>query len=125
MMRRAIYISGILGMLLLMAGLIGAMFEFHLDKVFLVIGLVILLLVYLPLNLISKARYNKKIKKIITSYKGKERKKEAYKKGEKKTKGWGMNDSPFRDRKSGLTWGGGNIKGANATRGTRKRFLKK
>ncbi len=30
-----------------------------------------------------------------------------------------------RERKSGLTWGGGNIKASNATRGTRRKFLGK
>jgi len=124
-MRKAIYISGLLGMLFLITGFIGMMLESDYNRVFLIVGAVLLVLVCLPLNLIAKARYNKKIKNIISSYEGKERKEDAYKKGEKKTKGWGMNDSPYRERKSGLTWGGGNIKGANATRGTRKRFLKK
>ncbi len=125
MIRKAIYITGILGMMLVIAGLIGAMLAFNSYKVLLILGLVLLVLVYLPLILIDKIRYNMKIKKIIASYEGKEGKHAEYKKGEKKTKGWGMNDSPFRERKSGLTWGGGNIKGTNATRGTRKRFLKK
>ena len=31
----------------------------------------------------------------------------------------------FRKQKSGLTWGGGNVHGANAKRGQRKSFLKK
>ncbi len=34
-------------------------------------------------------------------------------------------DFGHRDRKSGLTWGGGNIKGSNATRGTKRKFLGK
>lgn len=29
----------------------------------------------------------------------------------------------FRERKSGLTWGGGNIKASEATRGTKRKFL--
>jgi len=41
------------------------------------------------------------------------------------TKGWGMNNSPFRKRKSGLTWGGGNIHASEASRKTRKSFLRK
>jgi hypothetical protein len=34
-------------------------------------------------------------------------------------------DSSFalRDRKSGLSWGGGNIKASEATRGTKRKFL--
>lgn len=46
------------------------------------------------------------------------------KKGDYKVKGWDMNTSPFRDRKSGLRWEGGNIKGVNAKRASRRRFLK-
>lgn len=34
-------------------------------------------------------------------------------------------DFGHRERKSGLTWGGGNIKGSNATRGTKRKFLGK
>ena len=39
-------------------------------------------------------------------------------------KGWDMNNSPFRARKSNATWGGGNIHGSVAKRGSRKPFLK-
>ena len=31
----------------------------------------------------------------------------------------------LKDKKSGLTWGGGNIKASEATRGTRRKFLGK
>lgn len=31
----------------------------------------------------------------------------------------------LKDRKSGLTWGGGNIKASEATRGTKRKFLGK
>jgi hypothetical protein len=41
----------------------------------------------------------------------------------KSPKGWSMNNSSFRERKSGLTWFGGNIKGANASRNSRKKFM--
>ncbi|MDX2432546.1 MAG: hypothetical protein QNK35_16525 [Bacteroides sp.] len=34
-------------------------------------------------------------------------------------------DFGHRERKSGLTWGGGNIKGSNASRGTKRKFLGK
>ena len=123
-MKTAIYLSGILGMVLLVAGILGILLEFRQNEVFLILGSACLLLIYLPFTLIDKYRYNKKINKIIESYKGVKREKLKFKRGEKKTKGWGMNDSPFRERKSRLTWGGGNIKGANATRETRKKFLK-
>lgn len=34
-------------------------------------------------------------------------------------------DFGHREQKSGLTWGGGNIKAANAKRGTKRKFLGK
>ena len=74
--------------------------------------------------IIEKREYNKRIDGIISSYKGKQKKKITDKKSDSKIKGWGMNDSPFRKRKSGLVWGGGNIKGANASRGKKRSFLK-
>ena len=39
-------------------------------------------------------------------------------------KGWGMNNSPFRERKAGLNWGGGNVHAANAKRNKGRGFLK-
>lgn len=35
------------------------------------------------------------------------------------------NSFSLRERKSGLTWGGGNIKASEATRGTKRKFLGK
>jgi len=61
---------------------------------------------------------------IIESYKGTTKNEVEIPKGSKVTKGWGMNNSPFRDRKSSASWGGGNIKGANVSRGSRRQFLK-
>ena len=99
--------------------------EFLNIKYFLIGGLILIIGFALPVVIIDRVRQSRKIDKIIGSYKGSQtNKKTKYSKGDTKTKGWGMNNSPFRDRKSGLTWGGGNIKGANATRGTRKSFFK-
>jgi hypothetical protein len=123
-MKTAIYITGIAGSLLLLARAIGIVMEFPLNKVFLIFGLILLVLVFLPLLIIDKYLHGKKIDRIIDSYKGKDKKTENIEKGDSKAKGWGMNNSPFRERKSGLTWGGGNIKGANASRGARKKFMK-
>jgi len=91
----------------------------------LLISLTIIIGVLVLLFLFERYFYNKKINKIIKSFKD-SKKKEGIKPKDKNptTKGWGMNDSPFRERKSGLSWGGGNIKGAGAKRGTRKTFLK-
>jgi hypothetical protein len=124
-MKTVIYLSGIAGTLLLLVSIIGEMLESPLKNIFLILGLVLLLIIFLPLLIRERYLHNKKIDKIIDSYKGTVKGAISLEKGESEAKGWGMNNSPFRERKSGLTWGGGNIKGANATRGTRKSFLKR
>jgi hypothetical protein len=98
--------------------------EFKLNKFVLITAFVIIGLM-IVLFLIDRSLYHKKVKKIIKRYKGSEKEENvSVQKKKPTTKGWGMNDSPFRERKSGLTWGGGNIKGASAKRGARKSFLK-
>jgi hypothetical protein len=124
-MKTAIYISGITGTLLLVFRIIGIMLEFPLNNLLLILGLVLLLIIFLPLLIIERYLNNKKINRIIDSYKEADEKSVPLEKGDSKTKGWGMNNSPFRKRKSGLTWSGGNIKGANATRETKRGFLKR
>jgi len=108
--------------------LVGIMAEFSNNGGYLVTGLILLTGVFLPLVLVDRRRQQRRIRQIIESYKGKisEKKEEdETRSGEQSNaKGWNMNTSPFRERKGGLTWGGGNIKGANATRGTRRSFLK-
>jgi len=96
--------------------------EFPLNKLFLILGLIVL--VYLSMIFIDNYRHNKKIDRIIDSYKGMDNNTVQKAKGGSKNKGWGMNNSPFRERKSGLTWSGGNIHGSSASRGKRKSFLK-
>lgn len=123
-MKIAIYLSGIAGSIFLLIRTIGIMMEFPLNRVFLILGLILLVFIYLPLIIIDKYLHNKKVDKIIDSYKGTQNNTVKFEKGDSKNKGWGMNNSPFRGRRSGLSWGGGNIKGANATRGARKSFLK-
>lgn len=123
-MRSFIYISGILGGLLLAIGLIGTITNFTYNDVFLISGLALIVLIFIPLSTVSRYKQNKNIDKIIASYKGTNKEIIQFEKGKSQTEGWGMNNSPFRERKSGLTWGGGNIKGANASRGTRRSFLK-
>jgi hypothetical protein len=123
-MKAGIYFSGILGLLMLVIGFYGKLMQLSADNIFLIAGTILLLLVFVPLLFIEKRNYNRKIDKIIDSYKNAPHKKEEVKNKKKTATGWGMNNSPFRNRKSGLTWGGGNIKGANASRGSRKTFLK-
>jgi len=123
-MRSFIYISGILGGLLLAIRLMGTITNFTYNDEFLISGLALIVLIFIPLSIVSRYKQNKKIDKIIASYKGTNKETIQFEKGKSQTEGWGMNNSPFRERKSGLTWGGGNIKGANDSRGTRRSFLK-
>jgi hypothetical protein len=124
-MKPLILISGITGTLLLMVRMLGIFIEFNGDDIVLFLGLALLGLVCLPLFLIDKRNHDRKIDSIIQSYEGRENKDKEPQKASQSARGWGMNDSPFRERKSGLTWGGGNIKAAEATRGTRRKFLKR
>ena len=119
------YISGIAGTLFLSLRLLGTVMEFRENNVFLITGLIMLGLLFLPLFILDRYRHNQKIGNIIKSYEGRERKIPESPKPGQGSKGWSMNDSPFRERKSGLTWGGGNIKAAEVTRGTRRSFLRK
>lgn len=124
-MNKVIYISGITGMLLLVTGLIGLFMEFAANKLIVIAGLVMLGLVFFPLNVVQKKRQNKKIDEIIRAHAMKNQKKGIeIKEIKSEAKGWDMNTSPFRGRRSGLTWGGGNIKAAEAQRGSRRSFLK-
>ncbi len=118
-MKSIIYISGILGGLLLMITLIGTITGFNYNAVFLISGLVLIILIFIPISAIAKYKHNKKIKSIIKSYSDKSSKHHSISSGKSKTKGWSMNNSPYRKRKSGLNWSGGNIHGSNMSRGTR------
>lgn len=118
-MRILIYTSGILGGLLLMISLIGTINDFSYNTAFLISGLALIILIFTPLSVINKYKHDKKIKSIIKSYSDKPSKHNSISSGKSEIKGWSMNNSPFRKRKSGINWGGGNVHGANASRGTR------
>lgn len=113
------YISGILGGLLLMISLIGATINFDYTIVFLIFGLALIILLFIPLSVMERYKHNKKIKRIIQSYSDKPSEHNSIPSGKSELKGWSMNNSPYRKRKSGISWGGGNIHGSNASRGTR------
>ena len=123
-MKISIYISGIIGVFFLVIAAIGIMLDFYLNKVFLILALVGLILIFFTFILINKYRYNKKIDSIIHSHKGKEIRTTHIVKRDLISKGKGINNPLIKERKSGLSWGGGNIHGANASRGTKKSFLK-
>ena len=97
--------------------------EFSLNNFILITGLSLLGLVCLPLYFADKYRQKKKIDEIIASHKGKDSQK---KMNDEKTKikGWDMNTSPFHERKSGVTYEGGNIYGKVGRRNSRRSFLK-
>ncbi|KPK87597.1 MAG: hypothetical protein AMS27_02090 [Bacteroides sp. SM23_62_1] len=124
-MKKIIYISGITGGLLLICWLIGLFVELPKNNIILVLALILIGLVSLPLFFIDKYRQNNKINGIIDGYKNQKKSTQQIKNGRSPVKGWSMNNSPFRERKSGLTWGGGNIHASVATRKTRKSFLRK
>lgn len=65
---------------------------------------------------------NKTQRKSIPKKKKEISTKESTSTGKKKK---GVEYPSFQKQKSGLTWGGGNVHGANAKRGTKKGFLKK
>ena len=124
-MNLLIYISGLAGGMLLVLRIIGIFSPVFQDNLLLYSGAGIILLVFIPLLIRDKLLQEKKIDDIIRSYKGKKPEETEFKKGPGKSKGWSMNNSPFRKRRSGLNWGGGNVHAANANRGMRRSFREK
>lgn len=121
-MKKAIHISGISGSLLILIGILGYFMEFQHNNILFIAGLTIVMVVFLPLILIARYRQARKIDAIIDWYRKNPELKKEIKEGKIEGKGWNMNNSPYRKRKSGLTWGGGNIKAAEAQRGNRRSF---
>lgn len=120
-----IYVSGITGGILLIFRAIGIIAEFSANSFLLYSGLFLLFIVCIPTYLYDKHMQDEEIKHIIASYKGRKKKPLQIKKGNSKIEEWGVNNPPFRDHSSGLNWGGGNIHAAAASRGTRRKFLKR
>jgi hypothetical protein len=121
-MKTIIYISGIAGTILLVLRIVGIFSPVFQNDLLLYTGGGLIFLVFIPLMIRDKSIREKKIDEIIQSYKDKKSKKTEIKKNHKLAKGWNMNNSPFRKRRSGLNWGGGNVHAANAERGTRRGF---
>ena len=118
-MRNSIYFSAILGLTFLAIGCIGFLIELNNTRLFLFIGTGILLLLTFPLYLLERLRYKKKKASILKKYKGEIRVGNL-----KETINSHNPDYPsFRKQKSGLTWGGGNIHGSGAKRGSKRGFL--
>ena len=94
------------------------------------LGFLLFVVVILPILLVRDYRHRKKVRKILRFYRERKNEDITAEESEKLdsssgTQGWGMNNSPFRNRKSGLSWGGGNIKASDATRGSRRKFMKR
>ena len=122
-MKLLIYFSGITGFILLVLSLIGIFHPALESNVFFFTGAAFLLICF---TLLFRLRYlqDRKADEIIRSYKEKDRKPVVEEDKKAGTRGWSMNNSPFRERRSGLSWGGGNIHAANANRGRRRSFLR-
>ena len=99
----------------------GVLFELQIGGLFLLFGL-IFILGFFVFSWIQRKESDSRIDEIIRSHKER-RDSDTFVKPTEVPKGWGMNNSPFRDRKSGLEWNGGNVKGLTAKRSSRKKFL--
>jgi ABC-type multidrug transport system fused ATPase/permease subunit len=119
-MKAYIYISGLLTAMFLMGWTMSIFIGFSRHYLFLIAGIVVLLFMYIPLVLVKRKRHKQRLQEIIKAYKEEKSVEQILGSSKAEAKGWSMNNSPFRERKSGLTWGGGNIHAANAKRGVRK-----
>ncbi|MGC9343192.1 MAG: hypothetical protein ACP5E3_10855 [Bacteroidales bacterium] len=122
-MKTLIYISGISGIVLIVLRIIGIYSPVFESNVILYTGLALLVFIFIPLLIFENHKQKKKIDEIINNHKPKVNQGELSKNKIKTGKGWSMNNSPFRERRSGLNWGGGNIHAAGAKRGSRRSFL--
>ena len=128
-MRLLLYSSIILGITFLTLRFIGLFLDLTNNDLFLALGLGLLLVVALPLYLMMKRQYQKKVEHILKEYGG-DKKRESSSAAEKSTskendKKKDVDYPSFRSQKQGLKWGGGNIHGSTATRGSKRSFLKK
>jgi len=124
-MRVSLYLSLILGIAFLTLRFIGLFLDLTHNNIFLALGLFLLLGVGLPLYLFDQYRYRQKMNEIIRDHQIKDSKTKASEKkpgfSEKKIREY----PSFRNQKQGLKWGGGNIHGSTASRGSKRGFLKK
>jgi len=120
-----IYFSGLLSAFSMIAWISMLLIGNDRAYLFLLAFLLFFIGFFLPISLVKRRRHREKMREIIRNYKESGDPKVQNKPGENTTEGWSMNNSPFRERKSGLNWGGGNIHALNATRGKRKSFGKR
>lgn len=118
-MRAAIYISVILGLVFFTIGNVGYLIDLSNYKLYVILA-VSLFLVAALLHLIQQHHYNKRKETILQSY----TKKKGIDKDSPPEKKDKTTYPAFRNKKRGLTWGGGNIHGSTAKRGSKTGFLK-
>jgi high-affinity Fe2+/Pb2+ permease len=117
-----IYISGVLSAFLLTGWLAAFFMNLENHYYFLISGIVLFFLVFLPLVMVNRRQHRERMEEIIRNYKLRKEQETDLKSAGKRAEGWNMNNSPFRERRSGLQWGGGNIHAAEASRGKRRSF---
>lgn len=122
-MKTLLYISGIIGGQAIVLRITGIYREFSFNPMLLWTG-VALLTLFMVLLIVDRHSYDRKIDRIIEESSKDRKEKTSGKEAKSEAKGWSMNNSPFRQRKSGLSWGGGNIKASGANMGVKRRFLK-
>lgn len=122
-MKKAIYFSAFSGIFFVLISVFGSKYDLEFIHLLLPLGIGLLLVVAFPLLLIDYFDRSKKInqpkncephdKKTRASHSSMPTKK-------KSIKGY----PTFSQRKSGLEWGGGNIHGSSAKRGSKRGFLR-
>ena len=121
-MKKAIYISALLGAFLVFISYIGIKLELNFIHWMLPLGIGLLLIVALPLFIIDYFDRSKKMNK-DKNYRSLDKKVD-HSHASTQTKKKSIEGYPtFSQRKSGLEWGGGNIHGSSAKRGSKKKFL--
>lgn len=123
-MNFAIYISGVLSAILFTGWITTMILGFQMHFLFLIAGLATFLLLFLPMVFLKRREHRKRMDQIIRNYRHRGNGDERSAGKSSGHTGWSMNNSPFRERKSGLSWGGGNIHASEARRGKRRSFLK-
>ena len=124
-MQVSFYFSLILGITFLTLRFIGLFLDLTYNNLLLALGLFLLLGVSLPLYLYERYRYRQKMNEIIQDHKIKDSKAKSSEKKPGSSKKETHEYPSFRNQKQGLKWGGGNIHGSAATRGSKRSFLKK
>lgn len=122
-MKKATYFSAFIGILFLIISFIAFLFNQSFYNLLLPLGIGILLLISLPLFLLQLNDQSKKLKSSVRQHQT--HKKTQKDSGKETAKKSSHNYPSFGKRGIGLTWGGGNIHGSTAKRGSKKRFLGK